>query len=513
MRCTIWRFVVAGALLAALEIPVQLAAQEKTEPDHPHQYHHYQLIDVGTFGGPNSFLWAPGLFRPGVLNNQGTMAGAADTSAVDPYCLDYPDCYALNSYQLRDGVTTDLGVLPGGIDSQVSWISGNGLMAGASDNGQQDPLNPALPQIHAVLWDHGQMTDLGTLPEGGYSTGSWAATVNNRGEVVGQAYNTIPDPNSLFGYGYQSRAFYWKNGVMQDLGTLGTGTDAMAGLINERGQVVGWSYTSLNLNLDNLCFGNALTTGSFIWDKTSGMRDIGNLGGSSCTVAHDLTNHGQIVGGSDIPVVETQHPFVWDSATGMTDLGTPDGGYGVANALNEQGDVVGLGEANGGPLHAILWRKIAGKWQMIDLGAMGSDCGFAESINDSRQVVGIAGSSAGNGNCDTAFFSDDGGPMVDLNTLVPPNSGIQLTEAVQINDRGEIAVSAVDAVGNIHAVLLIPCDENHPGVGGCDYSIVDAETAAAQNPTRPHVASSMQLMPRSRRNGRYQMPRAQSQGR
>jgi hypothetical protein len=61
---------------------------------------------------------------------------------------------------------------------------------------------------------------------------------------------------------------------------------------------------------------------------------------------------------------------------------------------------------------------------------------------------------------------------------VPPNSGIQLQEALQINNRGEIAGNGVDANGNNHAVLLIPCDENHPDLAGCDYSTVDASTAA-----------------------------------
>lgn len=204
-------------------------------------HHHYKLVDVGTFGGPQSWIFSPGVvLRLGLLNNQGALAGSADTSGADPYCF-WGDCYATNAFQWKNGVMTDLGVLPGGIGSQVNSISANGLMVGIADNGQQDPLNPGLPQVHAVLWQGGTMTDLGIFM-GGYDT--WATSVNSRGEIVGLAYNTIPDPDSLYGYGYQLRAFYWNNGVVQDLGTLGTGNDAAAGVINERGQVLGVSYTS-----------------------------------------------------------------------------------------------------------------------------------------------------------------------------------------------------------------------------------------------------------------------------
>ena len=43
----------AITLFAALAIPVRLAAQDKR--DKP-KHHHYQLIDMGTFGGPASFV-------------------------------------------------------------------------------------------------------------------------------------------------------------------------------------------------------------------------------------------------------------------------------------------------------------------------------------------------------------------------------------------------------------------------------------------------------------------------
>src|ERR1019366_9577006 len=253
MKFWTWSSVLAVTCLAVLGLPVQLAAQGNPA----HQYHHYQLNDVGTFGGPSSYLFAPGSPRAGVLNNRGTLVGYADTATPDPLCFFSPDCYYPHGYQWQNGVKTDLGLLPGGLTGQANWISANGLIAGIADNGQIDPLL-GIPVLHGVLYENGAVTDLGTLPEGGNF--SFPFSVNNRREVVGFFVNTIPDPNSMWGLGYQQRAFYWKNGAMQDLGTLGTGTDAMADLINDRGQVVGVSYTSAMPS--GPC--NSLATGSFI---------------------------------------------------------------------------------------------------------------------------------------------------------------------------------------------------------------------------------------------------------
>ena len=144
----------------------------------------------------------------------------------------------------------DLGVLPGGASSDTTWIAENGLVSGDSQNGELDPLVPGIPEIRAVLWRHGQIIDLGTL-EGGYE--SISTSVNSRAQVVGLATDGVADPNSMVGFGYQTRAFLWQQGVMRDLGTLGSGTDAVAGLINERGQVLGWSYTDSNPS--DICVG------------------------------------------------------------------------------------------------------------------------------------------------------------------------------------------------------------------------------------------------------------------
>jgi probable HAF family extracellular repeat protein len=475
MKFATWNRVMAVTLLATLAISVQLAAQEQAKPHHPHQYHHYQISDPGTFGGPQSFMTLGTLGAVGVLNNQGAFGGAADTSAIDPICGNHPpDCYSSHGFVFQNGAKTDLGLLPDGINSQVNWVSANGLIVGNADNTHTDPLLGTPFQIRGTFWGHDRViTDIGALP-GTYFAYPFA--VNSRGEVVGQGLNTIPDAYSIYGQGYQARAFYWKNGVMQDLGTLGTGTDAVAGMINEGGQVVGVSYTNETPSAFCTNFGYPLTTGSFIWDHKGGMRDIGSLGGT-CTLATDLNNRGQIVGISSLAGDQTYHPFVWDAATGMTALMDASNGFtGYVNAINDRGQIVGE-VCDAVTCYAALWQKRGGKWQKADLGIFNvSGCPSATSVNASAEVVGTD-------YCNNLpFISEDGANIVDLNTLVPPNSGLQLNEVGQINDRGEIAINASDANGNNHTVVLIPCDENHPDVSGCDYDLIDAETAA------PHVS-------------------------
>jgi probable HAF family extracellular repeat protein len=496
MNSKTWTCIISLALFAVLIVPIQLAAQ--IEQSRHHKHHHYQLVDLGsTFGGPNSYF-DPGSgndFGPfvSVLNRKGTLAGFAETSAPDPFApICFWNCLATHAFRAeRNGVLTDLGALPGaGNSSAPLWISENGLIAGASENGETDPLYAGLPELRAVLWQHGKITNLGTLPEGGYQ--SEANAVNSSGQVVGAALNTVSDSNSmqagtfwLWGgsngivppYQYQTRAFLWdKQNGMQDLGTLAGGTDAQALLINERGQAVGWSYTSPNPSALCAVAGFALTTGSFIWDKKKGMRDLGNLGGT-CTLVTDLNNRGQAIGVSSPAGDQFQHAFLWEDGS-LQDLGGSLGGNNTgAFVINEGGQAVGFAFLPGDTVfHATLWTHVG---KMTDLGTLGNDpCSYATGINADGQVVG--NSTDCNSNF-RAFLWEDGS-IFDLNALIPPGTALHLGNLYTINDRGEIAGEGDDGSGNGHAFLLIPCDENHAGVEGCDYSLVDADAAARENP-------------------------------
>jgi len=409
------------------------------------QHSHYKLIDLGTLGGPSSTF--EDLSK--TINNRGTVVGGADIAVPDPFapnCFS-SSCFVQHAFQWQAGVLTDLGTLPGGGSSWAEAITDSGQIAGRAQNGLIDPLL-GIPQTLAVVWQDGQIVSLGTL--GGNQSAALAN--NNRGQVVGIAANAIPDPFSLAGFATQTRAFLWENGEMRDLGTLG-GPDSFGQYINERGQVVGFSYTDSTPNDST----GIPTVHPFLWERGS-MLDLGSLGGTFGQV-NGLNERGDVVGDMTLPGDEFQHPYLWERGT-LKDLGTLGGYTGSATCVSDSGEVVGVADLPDGSHNAFLWKNGV----MTDLGNLGATS-FAHAINSKGQVVGGSRISSVPSRI-SAFLWEKGGPMIDLNTLIPANSSLHLAFAIRINDRGVIygtgvppgvSVDDVETLG--HAFLLIPIDD------------------------------------------------------
>jgi probable HAF family extracellular repeat protein len=307
--------------LVALAIPVHLAAQQGKQSHS--QHHHYQIIDLGTFGGPQSFLNVEptGNF----INQAGMIVGGADTNISTPVPGCYnpvlnPDCYISDAFVWSANGLQDLGTLPGGYFSFAFAINNRGQIAGVSENGQIDH-GSGNPEFHAVVWQNGQILDLGTL--GG--TSSFAGAINDRGQIMGPALNNVPDPYSILGLGAattltQTRAFLWGGGKMQDLGTLG-GPDSFPFFLNDRGQVAGMSYTSYEATTIH----GVPPLDPFLWSKDKGMQDLGNFGGTNpigifTGYIAGLNNRGQVAGTMTLRGDEVDRAFLWDGER-LSDLG------------------------------------------------------------------------------------------------------------------------------------------------------------------------------------------------
>lgn len=150
-----------GLAVIALALPLLsiLSVAQATPAGHA-KHHHYKLVDVGTFGGPNSGTENPASLE---LNNLGMSVGVSDTPAPDPYAPDcFLDCYVDLGFWQVGGFVTPLGPLPGGVSSFAYAINDSGWIVGQAQNGAVDELT-GYPVAHAVLWRQGQINDLGTL--------------------------------------------------------------------------------------------------------------------------------------------------------------------------------------------------------------------------------------------------------------------------------------------------------------------------------------------------------------
>src|SRR5215469_12984590 len=317
-------------------------------------------------------------------------------------------CLAASSPAQRYEVT-DLGAHQG-TSAQAHGMNRAGHVVGGSGH-------PHDADTHAVLWgESATMHDLGSLPGGDYVA---AFALNDDDTIVGVA-------NTLRGM----RAFSWSRpGGLKDLGVL-TGTSSSgAYAINNLGQIAGASGAH-----------------AVVWSHAGEVvQDLGTLGGE-WSEARSINNQGQVAGTSD--TVNGPRAYLWTKGL-MHDLGVlPGDTESRANQINDRGAVVGASEGPSGT-HAFLWTNEGG---MKALASPSGNYSEAFALNNLGQIVGQSDGPLGA----HAYLWNNGGGAIDLNEVVDrAKSGVILTAALSINDKGQIvAIGVVDEKSSRHEQLV-----------------------------------------------------------
>ena len=310
---------------------------------------------------------------------------------------------------------TDLGTL-GGSTSYAFGVNIHGEVVGSSLT--------ASGAEHVFMYQNGVMTDLGVLNSG--DTFSRAYGVNDSGVISGQSVGATSSP------------FYYSGGQMQFAGSLG-GNYGFATKINNAGQIVGISSDA-----------NGVTNA--FRDTGGTLLDLGDLSAAQpYSIAYGTNSSGDVTGYSSTSASNSD-AFLYRNGS-MQDLGNLYSNS-QGDAVNDADYVVGASQVDSaGDEHAFLWHSGV----MTDLGTTaGYPTSQASDINSLNQIVGtLVDLSDGTQN---HGFLDSNGTMVDLNTLLPVDSGWVLHDAQGIDDLGQIVgYGTID--GQSHAYLLSPVPE------------------------------------------------------
>jgi probable HAF family extracellular repeat protein len=392
VKTALLKSISAVSLLAALSMPVRLAAQEQSATQEQREPVRYTITDLGTLEG--------GTFsQPFSINRYGLVSGSSSLPNGDQHATLW-----------LEELKVDIGAPGLGGPNSIAFGDNDRFQsAGEAETSTPDPNGEdfcgfgthltCLP----FLWQDGAIIQLPTL---GGNNGV-ATAVSNRGEVAGFAENSTPDPGCPAPQVLHFKPVIWEKGVIHKLPMFGGDPDGVAQEINDNGEVVGGSGTCAAFNTNFLY--NLMPVHALLWEKGKAT-DLGNLGGQTGqaggNIAYDINNRGQVVGSSDLPGDTTFHAFLWTRKTGMQDLG----------ALS--GDIASV----------------------------------SLSINDAGSVVGASLDA----NFDPRAFLWENGVMTDLNTLIAGDSPLYLITGCSVNSRGEITGLGLTSTGETHTYLATP---------------------------------------------------------
>jgi probable HAF family extracellular repeat protein len=259
--------------------------------------------------------------------------------------------------QARPSFTVEvLAGLPETQAGSANAINDAGQAVGSLDG-------PGLLQSHAVLWDeNGQVIDLAPS-----SFSSSAYAISSSGEIVGSVNtarnNLLPQP------------VVFETTGPRLLSNLPGHPYGKAYGVDVHGDVVG-----ISLGAD---------TQAVVW--LGGRGPARSLGGKG-TFAQAINDSGTVVVGN-ISSTPSPLPVAWLGFKEMINLELlPGGTAGLASAVNNEGEIIGLADAATPPYsRAVKWSPNATMtaWTIADLGAIGTDDSEARAISSAGFVAGF----------------------------------------------------------------------------------------------------------------------------
>jgi len=408
MRRVLFRFHLVGLLAASVSY-AQSVAQSTSSPSA-----RYIVKDLGPVPG-TGFSYAP------VISNSGLVSGWMSPPAGPRHAALWNGGVLIQD--IGDQVP---GAQGGRLSSEAFGVNDNGQVALQAETLDPNPYgedfcgftvllgsSPSCPYCSgsdtphtcpAFRWRNGALEQLPRLIDKYGVLGNNAAVnqMNNRGDVVGLAENTTPDPDCGSPQKFEFKPVIWKNGQIHELAIPGGDSEGFASGVNDNGQVVGWS--------------------------------------GHCTSFDPI---GQLY-------LTPVHALLWDAGGTLHILNLPDGS--TAGAINNRGQIVGTSGLNG-----FLWTQSGGAQPLYPLET--DLLSFSIGLNDRGDVVG--GSLDSSFIVLSAVLWENGaGTPMNLNDLVVDNpSGLYLQVAEGINSRGEIsgfASLSTDLAEIPHAFLAIP---------------------------------------------------------
>lgn len=304
----------------------------------------------------------------------------------------------------------------------------------------------------AAVWDSsGAITRLGVLPGGLFSA---AQDINDDGWVVGAA-------GGMGG----TRAFVWRGSGPIEALPLPSGTiAAVAQGINNDGAIAGTAFGDLGPNR------------AVVW-QAGGIVELPALAEGATASAVDINDAGQVVGNSSTtgPPWNVRNAVLWHQGE-IVDLGSLGGSFGLATAIDGDGDVAGYMTNAANESRAFVWTS-GHRTLMEPLD--GDAQSFAFGMNGAGTIVGISNPTppAVGRAVSWASPTDTTPPELDVslspNVLRPPNHKYVTVVAT---------ITATDDSGIDPTVELVSVTSNEPDNGTDDGNTVD-DIVTTSDPT------------------------------